>query len=162
MNMLPTEADLRVHTSVISKISDVIERRLHGVDNVEVFGSFQTGLFLPTSDIDVVVFGHWEHEIPPLSQLKNILVQEDICSESYMKVLDRASVPIIKLSHPLTGQRFDISFNNTNGRRSVELIREFLVEFPALRNLVIIIKYFLLQRDLNEVFTGGIGHTVSL
>ena len=32
-----------------------------------------------------------------------------------------------------------------------------LQKFPALPYLVLVLKQFLLQRDLNEVFTGGIG-----
>lgn len=35
-------------------------------------------------------------------------------------------------------------------------VQEFMDEYPALPYLVLVLKQFLLQRDLNEVFTGGI------
>ena len=35
-------------------------------------------------------------------------------------------------------------------------LQEFMQEYPNLPYLVLVLKQFLLQRDLNEVFTGGI------
>lgn len=45
----------------------------------------------------------------------------------------------------------------TNGVKSAVLIKEYLNEYPSLRCLAMVLKQFLLQRDLNEVWTGGIG-----
>lgn len=52
--------------------------------------------------------------------------------------------------------KVDISFNMSNGVKSAELIKDFKRLFPVLSKLVLVLKQFLLQRDLNEVFTGGI------
>lgn len=57
---------------------------------VEVFGSFRTGLFLPASDIDLVVFGCWK--IKPLYTLRDELVRRGVCEEGRTTVLDKASV----------------------------------------------------------------------
>lgn len=65
-------------------------------------------------------------------------------------------VPIVKLTEKSSGVKIDISFNMNNGLRSAELIKEFKAKFPALGKLVLVLKQFLLQRDLNEVFHGGI------
>ena len=43
-----------------------------------------------------------------------------------------------------------------NGVKSAKLIKEYKRKFPALPKLVLVLKQFLLQHDLNEVFTGGI------
>jgi len=43
-----------------------------------------------------------------------------------------------------------------NGVRSAKLITDFKAKFPVLAPLVMVLKHFLLERDLNEVFTGGI------
>ena len=51
---------------------------------VEVFGSFKTGLYLPTSDIDLVVFGRWEHL--PLWTLERALVTAKVAEASTVKV----------------------------------------------------------------------------
>ena len=45
----------------------------------------------------------------------------------------------------------------TNGVKSAALIKDYLNEYPSLRCLAMVLKQFLLQRDLNEVWTGGIG-----
>jgi len=52
--------------------------------------------------------------------------------------------------------KVDISFNMSNGVKSAELIKKFCKRYPALNKLVVVLKQFLLERDLNEVFTGGI------
>ena len=45
-----------------------------------------TGLYLPTSDIDLVVFGRWEHL--PLWTLERALVDAKIAEASTVKVCD--------------------------------------------------------------------------
>ena len=53
----------------------------------------------------------------------------------------------------------DISFNSTNGIETAKIVRGF-VENPKLgditRILLLLIKQFLVQRYLNEVYTGGL------
>ena len=78
-----------VHTSCI--LTDAII----GISfQVEIFGSFRTGLYLPTSDIDLVVFGKWESL--PLFSLKKDLLLRGICDEEHIKVLDKASVSMTR------------------------------------------------------------------
>ena len=85
------------------------------------FGSSKTGLFLPTSDIDMVVIGKWE--LIPLFTLESALLEAEITTKDMIKVLDKASVPIIKLTDVKTSVRVDISFNTMNGLSSVSLIK---------------------------------------
>lgn len=73
-----------------------------------------------------------------------------------VRVLDKASVPIVKLTDRETQVKVDISFNMQSGVQSAELIKDFKRKYPVLAKLVLVLKQFLLQRDLNEVFTGGI------
>jgi non-canonical poly(A) RNA polymerase PAPD5/7 len=70
---------------------------------------------------------------------------------NHIKVVSTFQVPIIKMTDRLTDIKVDISFNMTNGLRSVELIKHFKKRFPALPKLIYVLKQFLLQRDLNEV-----------
>lgn len=62
----------------------------------------------------------------------------------------------MKLTDSETDVKVDISFNMSSGVNSARLIKEFKNRFPVLPKLVMVLKQFLLQRDLNEVFTGGI------
>jgi non-canonical poly(A) RNA polymerase PAPD5/7 len=124
-----------------------------------------------------VVFGDWS--TLPLNQLKEALIREGISDRDNIKVLDKASVsqfsrhlqieniestvrvcpkvPIIKVTEANTDLRIDISFNMLNGVKSAALIKDYLNEYPCLKYLAMVLKQFLLQRDLNEVWTGGIG-----
>ena len=80
-------------------------------------------------------------------------------------MLDKASVPIIKLTDQRTKIKVDISFNMANGLKSVELVKLYRRQFPPLQKLICVLKQFLLQRDLNEVNNFSLffnGHTVSL
>ena len=43
-----------------------------------------------------------------------------------------------------------------NGPLSAHTIKQYQCEYPQMPKLVIALKQFLLQRELNEVFTGGI------
>lgn len=65
-------------------------------------------------------------------------------------------VPIIKLTDSKCDVKVDISFNMSNGVKSAQLIKQMSVRYPVLGKLVLVLKQFLLQRNLNEVFTGGI------
>ncbi|VCX41354.1 unnamed protein product, partial [Gulo gulo] len=106
-------------------------------------------------DIDLVVFGKWENL--PLWTLEEALRKHKVADEDSVKVLDKATVPIIKLTDSFTEVKVDISFNVQNGVRAADLIKDFTKKYPVLPYLVLVLKQFLLQRDLNEVFTGGIG-----
>ncbi|KAF6197679.1 hypothetical protein GE061_008645 [Apolygus lucorum] len=151
--MSPTPEEHNMRSQVVSNIEQLV-LELWPNAHVEVFGSFRTGLYLPTSDIDLVVIGDWEKL--PLRTLEETLLNKGVCTKENIKVLDKATVPIVKLTDKASGVKVDISFNMNNGVRSAELIKEFKAKYPVLGKLVLVLKQFLLQRDLNEVFHGGI------
>lgn len=153
MYMSPTETEHLLRSTVVTRIRSAI-LTLWPQARVEVFGSFRTGLYLPTSDIDLVVIGQWEKL--PLWTLERELVGQDIAEKDSIKVLEKATVPIVKLTDKYSDVKVDISFNMSNGVKSAELIKEYKEKYPCLSRLVMVLKQFLLQRDLNEVFTGGI------
>uniref|UniRef100_H3BZY2 Terminal nucleotidyltransferase 4A n=1 Tax=Tetraodon nigroviridis TaxID=99883 RepID=H3BZY2_TETNG len=65
-------------------------------------------------------------------------------------------VPIIKLTDQETEVKVDISFNVETGVKAASFIKDYVKMYPVLPYLIFVLKQFLLQRDLNEVFTGGI------
>uniref|UniRef100_A0A8C5RUH3 Terminal nucleotidyltransferase 4B n=1 Tax=Laticauda laticaudata TaxID=8630 RepID=A0A8C5RUH3_LATLA len=152
--MSPRPEEERMRMEVVNRIENVIKELWPNAD-VQIFGSFKTGLYLPTSDIDLVVFGKWE--TLPLWTLEKALRKHNVADKGSVKVLDKATVPIIKLTDSFTEVKVDISFNVQNGVKAAYLIRDFIKKYPVLPYLVLVLKQFLLQRDLNEVFTGGIG-----
>ncbi|KAJ8415680.1 hypothetical protein AAFF_G00402370 [Aldrovandia affinis] len=151
MSPQPEEAAMR--KEVVNRIETVI-KDLWPTAEVQIFGSFSTGLYLPTSDIDLVVFGRWER--PPLQQLEQALRNHNVAEPYSIKVLDKATVPIIKLMDRETEVKVDISFNVKSGVEAAQLIKDYVKKYTVLPYLIFVLKQFLLQRDLNEVFTGGI------
>ncbi|MGH0139730.1 UNVERIFIED_CONTAM: hypothetical protein FKN15_072679 [Acipenser sinensis] len=67
-----------------------------------------------------------------------------------------ADVPIIKLTDQETEVKVDISFNVETGVKAAQFIKGYIQKYTILPYLIFVLKQFLLQRDLNEVFTGGI------
>ena len=68
-----------------------------------------------------------------------------------LQVIAMAKVPIIKFDDTLTGLAFDVSFDVANGPKTAKLVAELMDSLPPMRQLVIILKLFLQQRDMNEV-----------
>ncbi|KAG7476041.1 non-canonical poly(A) RNA polymerase PAPD7-like isoform X1 [Solea senegalensis] len=151
--MSPRPEEEAMRTDVVNRIESVI-KNLWPTARVEIFGSFSTGLYLPTSDIDLVVFGKWEH--PPLQELEQALRRHNVAGKYPIKVLDKATVPIIKLTDHETEVKVDISFNVETAVKAAQFIKSYLKKYTVLPALIFVLKQFLLQRDLNEVFTGGI------
>ncbi|XP_053449120.1 terminal nucleotidyltransferase 4A isoform X1 [Nycticebus coucang] len=151
MSPCPEEAAMR--REVVKRIETVV-KDLWPAAEVQIFGSFSTGLYLPTSDIDLVVFGKWDR--PPLQLLEQALRKHNVAEPCSIKVLDKATVPIIKLTDQETEVKVDISFNMETGVRAAEFIKNYMKKYSLLPYLILVLKQFLLQRDLNEVFTGGI------
>ncbi|XP_051576080.1 terminal nucleotidyltransferase 4A-like isoform X2 [Myxocyprinus asiaticus] len=151
--MSPRPEEEAMRRDVVNRIEAVI-KDLWPTAKVQIFGSFSTGLYLPTSDIDLVVFGKWEQ--PPLQQLDQALRQKNMAEPFSIKLLDKATVPIIKLTDRETDVKVDISFNVETGVKAVRFIKDHLKKYSVLPYLIFVLKQFLLQRDLNEVFSGGI------
>ncbi|XP_056154241.1 terminal nucleotidyltransferase 4A [Lampris incognitus] len=151
--MCPRPEEAAMRKEVVNRIEMVI-KELWPTADVQIFGSFSTGLYLPTSDIDLVVFGKWDR--PPLQELEQALRKHNVAEPFSIKVLDKATVPIIKLTDQETEVKVDISFNVETGVKAAHFIKDYVKKYPVLPYLIFVLKQFLLQRDLNEVFTGGI------
>jgi non-canonical poly(A) RNA polymerase PAPD5/7 len=151
----PKSCEIRMRYEVISSLRSIISSKWP-LAKVHVFGSVHTRLFLPTSDVDIVVLGQW-NSLPPLFTLKEEIEAADIAEPNSILVLDKAKVPIVKLIHKKTKLKVDISFNTMSGLSSARTTEEFTEMYPILPKLLFVIKHFLNERNLNEVYTGGIG-----
>ena len=151
MSPLPEEEAMR--KEVVLRMTNLITS-IWPAAQVEVFGSFKTKSYLPCSDIDLVVFGKWDKL--PLFTLEKALTSRGIADPATVKVLDKATVPIIKLTDKESRVRVDISFNTDTALKGAYLIKKYMEEYKVLPYLFRVLKQFLAQRDLNEVFSGGI------
>jgi non-canonical poly(A) RNA polymerase PAPD5/7 len=116
----------------------------------------------------------------PIHELARVLRDQE--SSPKLTLITRARVPLIKMVDKATKCPIDIryadcssrvessrvelmtdhlvdacSFNVPNGPENTKLVRHFLSMYQQIRPLALVIKFFLAQRQLNEVYTGGIG-----
>lgn len=84
----PTKIEIKMREYLVHRIRTAVQAKWPSA-TVSVFGSFSTTLYLPNSDIDLVV------QFPPSTQLRlrtlaSTLVQDDICRDP--QVIEHASV----------------------------------------------------------------------
>ncbi|KAL6205723.1 hypothetical protein ACLB2K_022976 [Fragaria x ananassa] len=151
----PTPQEEEARRTAVERVSEVI-KYIWPRCGVEIFGSFKTGLYLPASDIDVVIM---RSGIPTPQQglyaLSRALSQMGLAKR--IQVIAKARVPIIKFVEKTSGIAFDISFDMDSGPKAAEFIKDAISKWPPLRPLCLILKIFLQQRELNEVYSGGLG-----
>lgn len=152
---------------------------------MKAFGSFVTGLSLPSSDLDLVIcLPKVQREAGPEApgalegrnaiketwqqHLARYLRKEDWVDVNSIKVIQNTAVPVIKFqTRPQVGEvessmiepvSIDVSFegNGHQGLEANKLNLSLLNEFPALRSLVLVLKRFLSGRGLCEAFSGGL------
>lgn len=152
----PSKDEIVVRNTVISTLKEHISS-FWPETLAHVFGSCATDLYLPGSDIDMVVIsttGDYEQR-SRLYQLSSYLRTHKLAKN--IEVIALAKVPIIKFVDPKYNIHVDVSFERTNGIDAARRIRRWLDTNPGLRELVLIVKQFLRSRMLNNVHVGGLG-----
>ncbi|WVO14869.1 hypothetical protein L204_102508 [Cryptococcus depauperatus] len=153
----PTRAEFEVRLFIIELITQVINKLWPDAE-VFPFGSWLTQLYLPQGDIDLVVSHKGlsdSNKQRLLAELGKALRQADITD--VVAIIAKARVPIIKFV-TLEGKiNVDISLNTTNGVSAGKIINQYLDLLPGSRQLILVVKSFLSQRSMNEVYTGGLG-----
>ncbi|KAJ3148957.1 hypothetical protein HDU86_007315 [Geranomyces michiganensis] len=155
--LIPTPAEHALRELTIARVTAAIKSVAPNAE-VAVFGSFETKLYLPSSDVDVVVLDKSLGHKPSLFRFAEAIESAGIASKP--EVISGAKVPIIKMKDSLTNYPVDISFNVASGVQAAEIVKTFVndpITGEGLRPLLLIMKQFLLQRHLHEVFTGGMG-----
>ena len=139
---------------------------------VHSYGSFMTGLGLPSSDLDLVLLHVPLEPKAALQQLASVL-QLHAWVRS-LNAIDTARVPVIKVVGEVDGKQavIDITFDQPSGHgescgvavlpsahsglASVDLLCHYVAVFPALRPLTLVLKQFLVERGLSSTYTGGL------
>ncbi|KAJ1657110.1 hypothetical protein IWQ61_003436 [Dispira simplex] len=161
----PSPEEHKLREWVVQRVDNAV-KEVWPTAEVKVFGSFHTHMYLPNSDIDLVVFTpdyipgtDYEKQASRRAlhkiarQLRKFNVTRNI------EVIGNARVPIIKMVEQITHINVDISINMMSGVESAAIVSRFIKQdWPiTLRALLFIIKQFLIQRGHNEVYMGGIG-----
>ena len=151
----PTDAESAARSAAVERVREAVASIWPGA-RFEVHGSFATGMYLPNSDIDAVILGSGcKSPATCLKALALSLSRKGMARK--IQLIAKARVPIVKFEERPSGFQFDVSFDVANGPASAEIVRANMRRFPALRPLTTVLKAFLQQRALNEVYTGGVG-----
>jgi len=161
----PRDFEERIRSELIDELKGFC-RKLWPSAEVYPFGSFPTGLFLPTSDMDLVVLSDQvlNHTGPPLYSSKKHLFQFGHALRNsggtyryQMEFISRARVPLVKFVDGRTCLKVDISFEQDSGLQGVKTFSAWKEQYPAMPILVTLVKHLLCMRGLNEPVNGGIG-----
>ncbi|WWC66924.1 uncharacterized protein I206_100831 [Kwoniella pini CBS 10737] len=153
----PTKEEFEVRLFTIELITRSL-MKLWPDAEVTPFGSWQTQLYLPQGDIDLVVSNKQFSESNKarlLAEMARAMRQARITDE--VAIISRARVPIIKFITNEGKLNVDISLNQVNGISASKIINQYLDSLPGSRQLILVVKSFLSQRSMNEVYTGGLG-----
>ena len=161
----PKPAEQTMREELIARLELLVREAFPSSPNVHLkpFGSYATKLYLPISDIDLVLFGVDESRFvagekgknSPLGVLERVMRSKQ--SATYLEHISGARIPILKLTDKLTGVKVDICYAIEGGLRAAEFIVSMQQHMPALRPLTLFLKYFLHCRVLNDTYKGGIG-----
>ncbi|TMW63722.1 hypothetical protein Poli38472_002663 [Pythium oligandrum] len=155
--------------------------------HVACFGSFSTGLWLPSSDVDVVVMdipadvfeaserAYGNGGVTPKKRpfVRGIAELEEIATRlrsqpwiKHIEVVRGAKVPVAKVVLADRDLRVDVSIENHHTRLGIEasvIVRDYITAIPVLHPLIMVLKQFLREKGLNNAFTGGLSsYCVSL
>jgi non-canonical poly(A) RNA polymerase PAPD5/7 len=153
--LTPSSEQGLLRQQAVDRIEEAV-KKIWPSANVQVFGSFASGLYLPTSDVDVVILNSGCVDVAlGLKALASALARQGLATN--FQVISKARVPIVKFREIQSGYNFDVSFDIANGPEAASTIRSLMDRFSAMRPLTLVLKVFLQQRELNEVYSGGLG-----
>ncbi|KAJ5782769.1 hypothetical protein N7457_004543 [Penicillium paradoxum] len=161
----PQEFEHIVRADLVNRLETAFRNRYNGI-KIKAFGSFASGLYLPTADIDLVLLSHTflHRKIRTFGERKGqiyafsaFVKSLNIAVPNSIECIASARVPILKWVDKLTGLRVDLSFDNDSGLLANDTFQMWKAQFPELPVILAVIKQFLLIRGLNEVPTGGLG-----
>jgi DNA polymerase sigma len=129
---------------------------------VKTFGSIAMGLTLPESDIDLVVLGDM---IPsptrtshPLTSLWKHLKRHLRGTIELVNLLTKIRVPLLTLK--IGNFYVDITVNMKSGPLLAEIVKEWLVEYPLAKPLLLFVKQFMRTLKVHKPSHGYIGSYV--
>ena len=176
MSPLPTE--IKQREQLVERFKEIAYSAFGKKANVQVFGSQATGLFLPSSDVDLVILlekdetlekqkdkkkveeqemKEWDaSSASPLVRLATALQDEWRDELSYLELIENTRVPLVKFTHT-SGVSFDVCFDQETGPKAALLMKTYMDAMPPLRPLAFVLKYFMESRGLNEPYSGGVG-----
>ncbi|CAG8512971.1 11414_t:CDS:10 [Ambispora gerdemannii] len=155
---LPEEREMR--QSVILRINQLLRNEFDLGSVARAYGSYNTDLYLPSSDIDLVLFCEIKNRKRLVYQIGEVI--RSLAIESSILKLPFARVPIVKFVEKSSGYHVDISFNQASSLNSANVTKTLIQRYPGSRELLLAVKYFLASLSLNDPSQGGMGSYTAL
>lgn len=159
----PQDFEQEIREELISRLQKTFSKLEPGCQ-LQPFGSFAAGLYLPTGDMDLVLMTRQsgrsrfpQHPRQLIFYIQSLLQREGIAVPGSVQPIAGAKVPIIKFVDAITGLKVDLSFNNNTGIIANHTFQRWKSQYPAMPILVSAIKQYLMIRGLNDVAFGGLG-----
>jgi len=166
-----TDEEIALRNKTYNEIKDIIEDNFPNY-KCSLYGSFITGLSLPNSDIDILITEKENSNKTQSTQSESDIdnkgekcllnnmekIYSILKNKNIFKNLEmiNAKVPIITGLYYSTQIHVDISLYKKNGVNAAEIINKAISIYPEIKPLMLIIKYLIRQRNLNQIYTGGI------
>ncbi|CAM9630998.1 unnamed protein product [Pylaiella littoralis] len=152
---MPTPDEKLKMATAITYVKTLVKETLGPRAQVHVFGSQLTGLVLPNSDIDTVVFDGPSDSMEKMGRV--VYRRQNQGEVREVSVIKSAKVPLVKFVHIGSGIQVDVCFDQISGMQSGEAARAMMKQMTPVRPLVMVLKAYMGQRKLNETYHGGIG-----
>ncbi|KAK3381938.1 hypothetical protein B0H63DRAFT_216499 [Podospora didyma] len=161
----PRQFEEDIRNELVQDLRQFCRNRFRDAE-VHPFGSYPSGLYLPTADMDLVFVSdqYFKMNGQPkynskkhLFQLRSALQSKNKAYEGDVEIIHSAKVPLVKYVDQVTGLKVDISFENVTGLTAINTFKAWKQQYPGMPILVTLIKHYLCMRGLNEPVNGGIG-----
>lgn len=154
---------------LINDIKRIISKR-HPKVEVRAYGSHESGLAMPWSDIDLVLVNKNTSTDNPFSSddkhlMMNIetLLKENKDIVKEIKFIKSATVPVIKLTstEEFLNRKVDLTLreytdNQHSGENCVELVKGYIKTYPVFKPLALVLKQLIYEAKMNDTYQGGL------
>lgn len=166
----PTKQEISVRDDLVNRFTRLIASFKTNA-TVRPVGSYVTGLFIPTSDIDMVLVFNEARGSSLFStypsyakmELSSILykLQGSGFASKVENVL-QATVPLIRITDKKTGIEIDLTAADTHGIKATKAVQKWTSGEDAeiIKILVTVVKMFLSIRRCGTTYTGGLNSYV--
>lgn len=151
----PSKQDYQIRLKTINNQEKILKTELPGVE-VKPFGNFVTGLYLPNTIIEIVLFDR-SREIKSLIKDTAKALHKHGDKYTNLAIIKTSTVPFLKFEDRQVNVTFDLTFNNFDEFFQFKEITKAFKVYPEIRYLIFVQKIFLKQRDQNAENQGGIG-----
>lgn len=160
----PRQFEHRLRSDLVASLGRILSNK-YPQERICPFGSYMSGLYLPTGDMDLVLctnrfYNGGAPNTYSKSQMRKFaqfLAKNNVPVGGSLNTILHARVPLVQYIDRVTGLKVDISFENMTGVNAIKTFMAWKEQYPAMPILVTVVKQFLAMRGLNEPVNGGIG-----